>query len=118
MTGRSAWTAAATWHISLHTGDPGATGAANELSGDGYARKSVPANAANWTDDSGGIIENINNLAYAAATADWPEVTYFAIHSASTGAAGLVKQTLVAPITILSGGVFQFAPGKLRVKVL
>lgn len=118
MTSQTVWSPSATWYVSLHTADPGAGGEENELTGNGYARKSVLANDTQWTAPSGGIIENINNLAYPAATADWPEVTHFCIHKQSTGANGLVKQALVAPITILSGGVFQFAPGKLRVKVL
>lgn len=118
ITNRTAWTAPTTFFIALHTADPGVGGTDDEVIISGYTRKSVAANAANWTAPSGGLIENINNLAWDAATADWGDITHFSIHTASTGSAGFVRQPLVATINILSGGVFQFAPGKLRFSVL
>lgn len=120
IVGRATWTPAATWYIGLHTGDPGADGTENEVSttDTGYTRKSVAAADAQWTDETGGVIENVNNLAWNSALIDWGTITHFSIHTASTGAAGLVKQALVADIPITTGNVFQFAPGKLRVSVL
>lgn len=119
MTNRATWTADVTWYIGLHTGDPGADGTENEIVGMGYTRKSVAANSAQWTAPSAGIIENINNLAWSAATGNWGDITHFSIHAASTGgSAGRVKQPLVSTIPIPNGAFFQFAPGKLRISVL
>lgn len=118
LTNRAGWTAPTTWYISLHTDDPGADGTENEISGMGYTRKSVAANSGQWTAPSAGVVENINNLAWSAASGDWTTITHFAIHTASTGATGYIKQALVTPIPIPNGAFFQFAPGKLRVSVL
>ena len=58
IVGRATWTPATTWHIALHTGDPGAAGTDNEVSttSTGYTRKSVAAVDAQWTAESGGVI--------------------------------------------------------------
>jgi hypothetical protein len=58
-------------YVSLHSADPGDTGA-SELSGGGYARAAVTNNSTNFPAASDGEKANANPIEFPAATTDWP----------------------------------------------
>lgn len=93
-----------TYFISLHTGDPGETGAANEVSGDGYARVSDTFTR------TGSTAENDSDGEFAAVSADKGTVTHFGLWSAVSGGNCHFKAALTTPRAWPSG-VLEFAAG-------
>ena len=77
--------------LSLHSGDPGTTGA-NELSGGGYARQAIT-----WAAASGGSVGNAGTASFT--TAGNVAVTYFGVWSAATGGTYYVGGALTAAVT-------------------
>lgn len=94
-------------HVSLHTADPGTTGA-HEVATGGYARKpvSLAASAAQQ-------IENDIEAVFGAATADWGTVAYYGLWDAASGGNFIAGGALDTPApigigdtaTILVGGI-------------
>lgn len=79
----AAWTAPTGLYASLHTGDPGETGA-NEVTGNGYARVSIGIGSSNWT-RSGGTVDNDNAITFTGPTpSDWGTVTHFGLWDAAS----------------------------------
>ena len=99
-----------TYYVSLHSGDPSTIGA-NELSGNGYARKGAvsfgAAASAQKANDAG--------LTFGPATgSNWAEATYFGIWSAIAGTfrGGFA---LTTPRTVEVGNTATFGVGALVV---
>lgn len=68
-----------TFYVSLHTADPGETGASNELAAaNGYARVSCTFSV------SGSVADNDATIEFGPATADQGTVTHFAVWDAAT----------------------------------
>lgn len=66
-----------TWFVGLHTGDPGETGAANEVStggGSGYARQAVTFGAS-----AAGIVANTGLVLFGPAVTAWGTITHVSI---------------------------------------
>lgn len=100
------------WQVSLHTGNPGTDGSANEVTDTGYARR--PATfAVNATDATAPQAQNSATIAFANAV-DGYTVTYVVIWDASNGRP-LAIQRLVTDKAIPSGSPAQFLPGELIV---
>ena len=77
-------------YTSLHTADPGLTGA-SEVSGNAYARVNVTA----WDAPSNGATANTNNITYPTPTpSDWGTITHKGIWDASTGGNFLIAANL------------------------
>jgi hypothetical protein len=77
--------------ISLHTDDPGTTGA-NEVSGAGYSRASIT-----WNTASGGSRTNSNAIAITIPAGT--TVTYFGLWSASTAGTYYIGGLLTPSVT-------------------
>lgn len=93
---------ATTYYLSLHSADPGTTGA-SELSGGGYARQAIVFGAA-----TGGAVAS--NAAITVPNAGTVPVTHVGIWSASTagtymGGAALASSVTAASISFASGAV-------------
>jgi hypothetical protein len=113
-------------HISLHSADPGETGA-NELASTGaYARASVTSSLANWagtqgagttvaSSGTGGQTSNNGSITFATPTANWGNVTHFAVWDAATGGNCLLYGALSISKTINQGDSISFAAGSLTV---
>lgn len=74
-----------TVYASLHTADPtdvAATAAANELTGNAYARLAVAS--AQWTRSAKEFSNNVS-LVYAVPTGDWGDPTHLALWDSETG---------------------------------
>ena len=97
-----------TAYVSLHTADPGNTGA-NEISGSGYARQGPVGftNAgANPT-----VGSNTAIITYPAATAAWGTIGYFGLWDAATAGNYRGSGAVTTPKTINSGDTARFAAG-------
>lgn len=111
-------------YISLHTADPGETGA-NEV-GTGafpsYVRQDAAkggAQSAAWSAQVGGQVKNALQLLWAAFDGAAPlTVTHFSVWDASTGGNCLVSAALASSRTINVGDVFVADVNKLTCQVL
>jgi hypothetical protein len=115
-----------TLHVSLHTADPGETGA-NELAATGaYGRGSIAASLANWagtqsagsttaSSGTGGQTSNNAVVSFPTPSANWGAVTHFAIWDAATGGNCLLYGSLGVAKTINQGDTVSFAAGTLTV---
>ena len=107
----------ANFYISLHSADPGLTGA-SELSGNGYARVAVSPVAGSWSAPAtnGGVreIANAAAITFPAATgSNWAAATHFGIWDAATTGNFKRGAALSASRTVLVGDTATFAIGAL-----
>lgn len=105
----TAYTAPTTVYLSLHSADPGETGAgASELSGGGYARVAVTFSA-----PSGGVITISSDVSFATVTGSSWNITHVALWSASTAGTCLATGPLLAAKTVPVGLNAVFPAGDL-----
>ena len=107
----------ANFYISLHSADPGLTGA-SELSGNGYARVAVAPSTGSWSAPAtNGSVREISNSAaitFPAATgSNWSAATHFGIWDASTTGNFKRGDALTTSRTALVGDTITFAIGAL-----
>lgn len=93
-------------YISLHTANPGASGAQNtsEAAYTGYARVAVARTAGSFT-VSGTSVSPVANITFPTATAGSETETYFGIGTASTGTGVLLYSGTISPSIVVSNGV-------------
>lgn len=119
------FTAPANLYVSLHTADPGETGA-NEISGNNYSRATVASSLANWagtqsagsttaSSGTGGQTSNNGSITFATPSGSWGTVTHFAIWDASTTGNPLLYGQLTIAKTINNGDTVSFSNGTLTV---
>lgn len=94
-------------YVSLHTGDPGATGA-SEVTGGSYARQQVTLSSA-----SGKASANTGALTFTVMPA--ATITHVGIWTLVSGGAFEIGGALVAPKTTNAGDTFQLPVGDLDV---
>lgn len=109
LNGVNTWTASATAYLALHTGNPGETGASNEVSGGSYARKAVTNDNTEWSAASSGAAHNLNVQQFVQATANWGTITHFSVWDAASGGNCMFYGALNASKVINSGDYFEFA---------
>ncbi len=110
--GLSTWTAPSGLYVSLHTADPGETGA-SEVSGNGYARVSAGVGGSNWTSSSQ-VVSNDNALTFTGPTpSDWGTVTYFGLWDAATSGNYVGGAALTASRVTVINIDLSFAAGAL-----
>ena len=99
-------------YVSLHTGDPGNTGA-SEVTGGAYARQAFGA----YTITGGNPSEASNDatIEYPVCTVDWGTITHFGIWTASTAGTFKGGKALNANKTVTVDDVFRFLAGTLVV---
>lgn len=110
-------------YVSLHTGDPGATGA-NEVSlgnWPGYVRRKaegVGAMGSGWTTPTTGVSANTNQLTYPSNNGGASvTVTHFAIWDALTTGNTLDSAALTTSRTLSVGDILVFDVASLTVTV-
>ena len=102
-------------YLSLHTQEPGETGA-GEVSASSYSRLEVTSSQ--WTINSQGRIQNNARLSFAPATEAWGTVTHVGLWDASTGGNILLDDQLVANLTPTADparDVVTFAIGEITI---
>jgi hypothetical protein len=108
--------APANHYISLHSADPGLTGA-NELSGGAYARVAIAPGTGTWsapaTNGSVREISNSGAITFPTATADWTTATHFGVWKASSAGTFVRGAALTASKTVQNGDTASFAAGAL-----
>lgn len=119
--GKSTLTAP-TIYVGLSSTTPTSTGTnVTEPSGGNYARKQTAAadwNAGTSADPS--VITNANELAFAAASANWvsgANLTHAVFYSASSGGTFLGFGTLSVAKPVMSGDTPRFAAGQISVSM-
>lgn len=95
------------FYVSLHSADPGKTGA-SELAGDGYSRQEYQFPAA-----ADQALTNDEIITFAGATAEWAQATHYGIWSAETEGTFIAGAALGAPVTVPNLGSASFAVGAL-----
>lgn len=105
-------------YVSLHTGDPGQSGA-NEVSGGGYTRVSVSAEDASWDAPSGTTTRTIINaiaITFPNPSANWGTITHVGLWSAASGGTFKRGAALTVSRAILDGDIGPaFAIGALSI---
>lgn len=104
-------------YISLHSGDPGLTGA-SELSGNGYARVAIAPGTGTWsapaTNGSVREISNAGVVTFPTVTgADWATATHFGVWDASSAGNFIRGAALADPKTAEIGDTISFPIGSL-----
>ena len=115
ITGVTQLTTPAIVYVALFTGDPTDVGSVTtELSGNGYARKSLAGTFSAATGTSG-TVSNTAEIAFDAATGNWSEVGYVGLMKSDVETTDdmIVHLELDQPVTILNGQAFTFDIGTL-----
>lgn len=106
--------APASVYVALHTGDPGETGANNEVSGNAYARVQVTAGFS--AHGAAGPTSNSAEILFPTATpAGWGTVSHWSIHDASSAGNCLYKGALTTSRNVQADDSFRFAAGALQI---
>jgi hypothetical protein len=101
-----------TMYVSLHTADPGDTGA-NEVSGGAYVRQG-PVTFAN-AGNNPTVASNTTIVTYAAATTAWGLITHFGDWDAATAGNFRGSGAVTTPKAVNSGDTARFAAGSLTI---
>lgn len=83
-----------------------------EVVGGSYARQQVPA--ADWA-QAGGAVENLVDILFPVATANWGAISHIAIMDAATVGNVLYHGALTTPRAVGSGDQFKINAGDLDV---
>lgn len=105
------YVAPGTLHVSLHTADPGETGA-SEVVGGSYARQGV-TRGTGWNNAAAGLVDNANVIQYP----DMPAVTvtHVGIWDAASAGNFMYGGPLSASQIVNVGNTFEFAAGALDI---
>lgn len=101
-----------TAYVSLHTADPGDTGA-NEISGSAYARVG-PVTFGN-AGNNPTVASNSAIVTFPAATGAWGTVTHFGVWSAATAGVFRGSGAVTTPKAVGSGDTARFVAGALTI---
>ena len=102
-------------HIGLFTDSVDAAGTGTEVSGGGYARKSISASS--FDDDLTGGFSLNTSLEFTAASGSWGTVISMGIYDAATGGNLIVFDDLAASKTITTGDAFRFNLGAIVINI-
>lgn len=101
-----------TAYVSLHTVDPGNTGA-GEVSGGAYARQGPVAFANAGSNPT--VASNSAILTYPAASAAWGTITFFGVWDAATGGNFRGSGAVTTPKLVNAGDTARFAANSLTI---
>lgn len=116
--GGNSFTPSSTYYIGLSTTAISSSGTgATEPSGGGYARVSVTNNKTNFTNSSGGIIQNNQQFEFPESTTSWGTITYVFISDSPTGGNILYYDALTTPRTVQAATVLLFAVNSMKIQL-
>jgi len=107
--GATAYSAPGTIYLGLFTSNPAEDGSGTEISGSGYARKSVAFTV------SGNTASNSAAVEFDTATGSWGTITHVGIFDASTSGNLMAYAALTASKAIETGDVFRVPSGDLDI---
>lgn len=111
LLGTTAWTMPAQVYVSLHSADPGETGASELAVANGYARQASDFDAAG----ADGATANSAPVVFTNTGVAWSAATHFGLWDAATAGNFLGGNALTASKTIGAGDTGTFATGDLDV---
>jgi hypothetical protein len=115
----TAYSRDATVYLSLHTADPGESGASSEVSGGSYARVAITNNNTNFpVCASTGTPTKTNGqpFTFPTSTASWGTVTHWALYTASTGSTNMLCHgAFSTPRLVASGKTMKVPTGGLTI---
>lgn len=108
--GTAAYTPPVAIYVALFSSAPSDSGGGTELSGNGYARA-----AATFSESTLAKTENSADVTFGPATANWNEVTHYALFDSDSGGNMLWWGALNYPKTVLDGEEGKFLAGYLDI---
>ncbi len=103
------------WYVALYTGAPSDAGGGTEVSGSGYARKTVTWAVASG---AGGTTSNSNVPTWTASGGAFGTVTHIGIHSALSGSGNLLWHgAMTASKVVNDGDTLEFAAGNIDLTI-
>jgi hypothetical protein len=110
----------ASFYVALCSSEPdqatdGTLLASIEPSGGSYARQVLTRGAAYWNDAAGGAGTTVSAIAFPTATADWGNITHYALCTALTGGEVYGWGELANPAFIESGQVYTLDAGSVSI---
>lgn len=99
-----------TWYVALFTTATDDASGGTEVTGNGYARKTVTFNAAT---SGAGTTNNTGAVTFTASGGNWGTITHMAIHDALTGGNRLFHGALTASKVINDGDIIEFGTSNL-----
>ena len=103
-----------TWYVALYTAAPSDSGGGTEVSGSGYARKSVTFSAAS---SPGGTTSNSGAVTFTASGGNWGVISHIGIFDNSSGGNLLWHGSMTASKTINDGDTLEFAIGNIDLTI-
>ena len=98
------------WYLGLFTANPDEDGSgATEISGNGYARKSVSFSV------SGNLATNSAAVEFDVATGSWGTISHVAVFDASSGGNQIAYAALTTSKAIDTGDVLRFPAGDVDI---
>jgi len=110
--GTTSYTMPSTVYIGLSTATFADDNSGTELTGNGYARKSIAFDAA-----ASGTTDNSASVEFAAATGSWGTVSHFGLFDALTGGNLLYHGAFTASKAVASGDILKIPAGDLDVSL-
>lgn len=98
------------WYIGLHTADVTDAGTGTEVSGNGYARKTVAFSVTNDTASNSATV-----TFDAASGGNWGTITHIGVWDASSSGNLLFHGAVTTSKTIEDGDTFQISAGNLDI---
>lgn len=100
--------------IALYTTAPTDEDLGLEVAGGNYARQQATFTTPIQTDGKA-TVENVDDITFPVATADWGTITHVGLRDAETGGNLLFHKSVNNPRTILTSDRVRFLEGELKV---
>ena len=112
--GNATFSTPAEVYVALFDADPGETGAANEISGNAYAR--VATSGSHWNSASGGSLTNALDIQFPQASGgSWGTITHFGIFDSGSTGNFLGGGSLNSSKAVAEGDTPKFSAGDITI---
>lgn len=117
--GATSFTPNGTYYIGLSTTAINAAGTGvTEPTGGGYKRVAVRNNKTNFTDSTGGIVQNKVQFEFPESTTAWGTITHVFISDGLTGGNILYYDALTTPRTVQTATILLFAINSMKIQLV
>ena len=117
--GASTFSPNGTYYIGLSTTAINAAGTGvTEPTGGGYKRVAVTNNKTNFTDSTGGIVQNKVQFEFPESTTAWGTITHVFIADSLTGGNILYYDALTTPRTVQTATILLFAINSMKIQLV
>ena len=117
--GSTSFTPNGTYYIGLSTTAINAAGTGvTEPTGGGYQRVAVTNNKTNFTDSTGGIVQNKVQFECPESTTAWGTITHVFIADSLTGGNILYYDALTTPRTVQTATILLFAINSMKIQLV